>query len=81
MWLIGGGPNDMTLLLLDINNATEISMVEAMLTEKHLTTINKPNTPCRSYSSEDFNACSQNFLKTQLNKILNCTLPGKSVLT
>lgn len=77
MWAaMGVPPIEMTSLLLDLNNNSEVSVIEAKLGEQHITKLDKSISHCRPYQMSEFNTCSQKFFAERLKNSTNCTLPG-----
>ena len=78
MWTTTGAPPiEMTSLQLDINNRTEVAVIEATMTEKNVTTLDKPSSRCKPYTSSEFTSCSKNFILARIKNEINCTLPGE----
>jgi hypothetical protein len=75
MWAtIGIPPFEITSLQLGISN--DIIYISLLLNKIHTTTLDKINSPCRSYNSTGFNVCSQKFFSSKIN----CIIPGGPII-
>ena len=81
MWAtFGAPPKHITRIQLGIGNNTDIALVRATITEKHVTSLDKENSHCKLYGAGgyDFNECSLQFFSSYLKDKINCTLPGNA---
>ena len=79
MWTtFGAPPKDITSIQLGIGNNTDIAVVQATITEKHVTSMDKENSHCNNYEADghDFNSCTLDFFSSYFKDQINCTLPG-----
>jgi hypothetical protein len=81
MWpSTGVPPMPMPILQLGIHNQTDVISIEAKISEKDTTLMDKPSAHCKAYKDEKdgFNNCTRNFFFTFLKDKVKCTMPGNS---
>ena len=79
MWIaVGTIPQTIAAVQLGIHNKTDVISLEFNINEKVTYYLNQPNGRCRNYENgrAGFNACSQNYIASYMNKTINCTIPG-----
>jgi hypothetical protein len=75
---LGRPPKEITTIHLKLDNQSEIGSIEGTVTEKQVTLLNKEHSHCKTYEkgAPDFNACSKEYIYSQLKETINCTTPG-----
>ena len=76
---LGVPPKEVTMLQLPTSPQSQIIGIEAIITERSVSVMNKKSFPCKEYSIEelDFTTCSQNFYASFLKDKINCTIAGE----
>ena len=71
-------PMSISSFQLEIKLHPAIISYQALITEKHIISLEKPNGECKTYRDEKdgFDQCNEDFFNKIFRHKINCTIPG-----